>query len=193
MNLLRCIRTILDKDALIILMVLLMHLMIFLAVILYPPVKPAFLSREILTVNLLLDSIDRRIPSVPQKILGLSLNSKDSKVAVPSISVASNPETRVSSSLISKDIQSREKFVNPKPPYPLASRRLGEQGAVDLQLCLSHQGYVESVIVIKSSGYGRLDQSALETIKTWKFLALEMVEVPSSDCYRLPIYFRLEA
>jgi protein TonB len=92
-----------------------------------------------------------------------------------------------------KGIQSREQFSNPRPPYPLASRRMGEQGAVDLQLCLSQRGDVESVAVIKSSGYRRLDQSALETVKTWKFSALEMVTAPLSDCYRLPIQFRLEA
>jgi TonB family protein len=194
MDLLRWARTILDKDALILLIVLLMHLMVLIAASLYPLAKPDFLSREILAANLLVDSIDRHMPPVPQKTLGSSLSSKDSKVAVPPVSAASNPETGVpSSSLMSKDIQSREKFANPRPPYPLASRRLGEQGAVDLQLCLSQQGHVESVVVIKSSGYGRLDQSALETIKTWKFLALEVMKAPVSDCYRLPIYFRLEA
>jgi TonB family protein len=193
MDLLRCARTILDKDALILLMVLLVHLIIFITPSLYPLAKPAFLSREILAANLLVDSIDRRMPPVPQKTLGSSLSSEDSKVVVPVVSVASNPEAGApSSSLMSKDIQSREKFANPRPPYPLASRRMGEQGAVDLQLCLSHQGHVESVIVMKSSGYGRLDQSALETIKTWKFSALEVIKAPASDCYRLPISFRLE-
>ena len=194
MDLLGRARTVLNKDVLILLTVLGIHCIIFLAAGLYPPINPSFFSREILTVNLLVDLIDRRTPSVPQKTLGLSLSSKNPKVEAPSISEASNLELGVhSSSLMDKDIQSREKFGNPRPPYPLASRRMGEQGAVDLQLCLSHQGHIESVVVMKSSGYGRLDQSALETIKTWKFLALEMVKVPSSDCYRLPIHFRLEA
>lgn len=194
MDLLRCTGTKLNKDACILLMVLLMHFTIFLAASLYPLAKPPFFSREILTVDLLVDSSNRRISPVPKKTLGLSHSSKDSKVADPSVSAASKPEAEVrTSSTANKDLQSRAKFGNLRPPYPLASRRMGEQGAVDLRLCLSHQGQIESVVVIKSSGYGRLDQSALETIKTWKFLALEMLKVPSSDCYRLPIHFKLEA
>ena len=194
MDLLRSVRTIFDKDALIILMVLSIHLMFFLAVCLYPQGSPVLLSRDIVTLNLLADSSVQRMPSLPTKTLGLSLSPKDSTVAVTSISVAGNAGSKSpSSSLMGKDIQLREKYANPRPPYPLASRRMGEQGAVDLQLCLSHQGYVESVMVIKSSGYGRLDQSAVETIKTWKFSAVEMVKAPLSDCYRLPIHFRLEA
>jgi protein TonB len=185
---------ILDKDVLTILMVVSMHLIFFLAVGLYPQARPVLLSREILTLNLLVDSSDRRIPSPSTKTLDLSLSSQDSNLTATSISTAGNSEsTSSSSSLVGKDIRSREKFANPRPPYPLASRRMGEQGAVDLQLCLSHQGHVESVAVIKSSGYGRLDQSAVETIKTWKFSALEIVKVPMSDCYRLPIHFKLEA
>ena len=185
---------ILNKDVLTILMVVSIHLIFFLAMGLYPQARPVLLSREILTLNLLVDSGDRRMPPLPTKTLGLSLSPKDSTAVAAVISTAGNPESISSpSSLMGKDIRSREKFANPRPPYPLASRRMGEQGAVDLQLCLGYQGHVESVAVIKSSGYGRLDQSAVETIKTWKFSALEMVKVPMPDCYRLPIHFRLEA
>ena len=190
----RSTRMIFDKDVLTILIVLSMHLMLFLAACLYPQAHPVLLSREIIALNLLVDSSDRHMPSLPKKTLSLSLGPKDSTSVVTPISTASHPDaTSPTSSLMGKDVQSREKFGNPRPPYPLASRRMGEQGAVDLQLCLSQQGYVESVAVIKSSGHWRLDQSAVETIKTWKFLALEIPAAALSDCYRLPIHFRLEA
>jgi TonB family protein len=192
--LLRSIRMKLHKDVITILVVLSMHLMLLLAASLYTQTHSVLLSREIMTLNLLVDSSDGHIPTTPKKTLGLSIDSKDSTVAAISVSTAGQSDsTSPSSSLMGKGIQSREQFSNPRPPYPLASRRMGEQGAVDLQLCLSQQGDVESVAVIKSSGYRRLDQSALETVKTWKFSALEMVTAPSSDCYRLPIQFRLEA
>lgn len=191
---LRSVRLIFHKDALTILVVLCMHLILFLAAGLYLKDRSVLLSREIITLNLLVDSSDRHIPAPPKKTLGLSLSPKDSTVEAISISATGySDSTLPSPSSVGKDIQSREQFPNPRPPYPLASRRMGEQGAVDLQLCLSQQGHVESVAVIKSSGYRRLDQSAVETIKTWKFSALEIVTAPSSDCYRLPIYFRLEA
>ena len=181
------------KDVLTILVVLSMHLMLLLAASLYTQTHSVLLSREIMTLNLLVDSSDQHIPAPPKKTLGLHLSTKDSTVAVISIlTTGQTDSTSPSPSLMNKDIQLREQFQNPRPPYPLASRRMGEQGAVDLQLCLSQQGHVESVAVIKSSGYRRLDQSAVETIKTWKFSALERVAAPSSDCYRLPIHFRLE-
>ncbi len=189
----RSVRMIFDKDVLTILIVLSMHSILFLAAGLYPQARSVLSSREIIAINLLVDSGDRHIPALPKKTLGLNLSSKDSTVAAISISTAGHSDsTSPSSSLIGKDIESREQFANPRPPYPLASRRMGEQGAVDLQLCLSQQGHVESVSVMKSSGYWRLDQSAVETIKTWKFSALETVTAPLSDCYRLPIHFRLE-
>ncbi|CAM3637095.1 energy transducer TonB [Polynucleobacter arcticus] len=194
MDLLRSARMKLNRNAVVILLVISMHLVLFHAVSLYPRANPVLLSKDIITLNLFVDSSDRRIPSIPIKTLGFNLSPKDSKLTTSSISVVSDSESKSpSSSLASKGIQAREKFVNPRPPYPLASRRMGEQGAVDLQVCLSHRGNVESVVVMKSSGHQRLDQSALETIKTWKFSALEIVKAPSSDCYRLPIHFRLEA
>ena len=191
---LRSTRRIFDKDALIILMVISIHLIIFLAAGLYQRVAPVLLTRDVIALDLLENSKDQRASSELKQALDLSLDSKDTKVSVSSSSVVTNSSPIASpSSLMIQDIQARNQFANPKPPYPLVSRRMGEQGAVDLRLCLTNQGRIESVAVTKSSGYKRLDNSALETVKTWKFSPLEMVEASSSDCYRLPIYFKLEA
>jgi len=185
---------ILNRNALIILLVISIHLMIFLAGILSQPDASKDLSREITTVNLLVDSMDWHIPSAPQHSVGINSGAQASKAPVSIISTASSSEPKtLASSSSGQGIQARDQFMNPKPPYPLVSRRMGEQGEVDLQLCIAYQGHVESVVVINSSGYERLDRSALETIKTWKFSALEMAEVPRSECYRLPINFTLKA
>ena len=190
---LRSTRRIFDKDALIILMVISIHLIIFLAAGLYQRVAPVLLTRDVIALDLLENSKDQRASSELKQALDLSLDSKDTKVSVSSSSVVTNSSPIASpSSLMIQDIQARNQFANPKPPYPLVSRRMGEQGAVDLRLCLTYQGQIESVSVIKSSGYKRLDSSALETVKTWKFSPLEMVEASSSDCYCLPIHFKLE-
>jgi protein TonB len=87
----------------------------------------------------------------------------------------------------------RSVFFKPKPPYPLASRRMGEQGAVHLQLCVGALGFVESVKLTQSSGYQNLDRSAIETVKAWKFSALSAVSEKISECYQLPIHFQLES
>ena len=190
---LRSTRRIFDKDALVILIVISIHLIIFLTAGLYQRATPILLTRDVITLDLLENSKSQRASSRIKQALDLSLDPKDIKVSVSLSSVAtSSSPIAPPSSLRSQGIQARNQFTNPKPPYPLVSRRMAEQGAVDLRLCLTYQVQIESVSVIKSSGYKRLDSSALETVKTWKFSPLEMVEASSSDCYRLPIHFKLE-
>lgn len=87
----------------------------------------------------------------------------------------------------------RSLFFNPKPPYPLASRRMGEQGSVHLRLCIGAHGFVESVGLTQSSGYQNLDRSAIETVKAWKFSALTTASENAFECYQLPIHFQLES
>ena len=193
---LRSTRRIYDKDALVILIVISIHLIIFLTAGLYQRATPILLTRDVITLDLLDNSKSQRASSRIKQALDLSLapkDTKDTKVSVSLSSVATCSSPIAPPSLLrNQGIQARNQFANPKPPYPLVSRRMGEQGAVDLRLCLTYQGQIESVSVIKSSGYKRLDSSALETVKTWKFSPLEMVEASSSDCYRLPIHFKLE-
>ncbi|MBN2164286.1 MAG: energy transducer TonB [Pontiellaceae bacterium] len=52
-----------------------------------------------------------------------------------------------------------------KPAYPRISRRRGEQGTVILSVHVLTDGSVGSTTVIKSSGFRRLDESALKEIR----------------------------
>jgi protein TonB len=56
--------------------------------------------------------------------------------------------------------QSRE------PDYPPASRRLGEQGSLILEVLVDPNGRVTDARVVQTSGFERLDQAALDGIKT---------------------------
>jgi periplasmic protein TonB len=53
----------------------------------------------------------------------------------------------------------------PKPEYPPASRRLGEQGPVILQALIDADGRVTDMKLGQSSGFERLDQAAIDGIK----------------------------
>jgi protein TonB len=53
------------------------------------------------------------------------------------------------------------------PSYPSTSRRLGEAGAVVLQVELSETGRVAMARVQSSSGFDRLDEAALAAVRTW--------------------------
>lgn len=54
------------------------------------------------------------------------------------------------------------------PYYPLASKRLNEQGKVVLRVELGEDGKVANATVKSSSGFARLDEAALTAIKTWR-------------------------
>jgi TonB family protein len=80
---------------------------------------------------------------------------------------------------------------NPKPPYPLISRRLNEEGKVVLNVCVSLTGLVENLKLEKTSGYQRLDDIALETVKKWKFIPAKNHDRDINACYLLPVQFIL--
>jgi TonB family protein len=59
---------------------------------------------------------------------------------------------------------------NPKPVYPQEARNKGYQGDVLLKVEVLSNGRVGEIEVEKSSGYEMLDQSALTTVKKWRFI-----------------------
>jgi TonB family protein len=80
---------------------------------------------------------------------------------------------------------------NPKPPYPLMSRRLNEEGKVVLNVCVSLSGLVENLKLEKTSGHQRLDDIAIETVKKWKFIPAKTQDRDINACYLLPVQFIL--
>jgi protein TonB len=51
------------------------------------------------------------------------------------------------------------------PDYPPASRRLGEQGTVVLEVLVDPNGRAVEAKVVQSSGFARLDEAAVEGVK----------------------------
>lgn len=57
-----------------------------------------------------------------------------------------------------------------QPPYPTASRRLGEEGSVVLAVSIAADGSVTGVSLLRSSGFARLDAAALaHARRAWRF------------------------
>ncbi len=81
---------------------------------------------------------------------------------------------------------------NPAPNYPALSRRLKEQGKVLLEVEVSASGLVEQVVIIKSSGFERLDEVALKTVKNWRFIAAKKDQQLVASKVQVPINFILE-
>lgn len=81
---------------------------------------------------------------------------------------------------------------NVAPAYPPASRRLGEEGVVMLRIFVQTDGSVGDVTLQKSSGYNRLDQVAIATVKKWKLIPARRGSEPFATWYTLPFEFNLE-
>jgi protein TonB len=81
---------------------------------------------------------------------------------------------------------------NPPPPYPPLSKRLNEQGRVVIRARIEADGTASQAEVRTSSGYERLDQAALQTVKRWRYVPGKRAGVSEAMWFNIPIQFVLE-
>jgi protein TonB len=81
---------------------------------------------------------------------------------------------------------------NPKPTYPPLAFRLKLEGKVTLLAEVGSDGRAGEVKVLTSSGHELLDQSALSTVKQWKFTPARKDGVIVTQAVRIPITFSLK-
>ena len=82
---------------------------------------------------------------------------------------------------------------NPTPSYPFLSRKLAEQGKVLLQVTVTAAGTASHVYIKQGSGYPRLDQAALNTVRQWRFIPARHGDEAVSAQVVVPIVFRLDS
>lgn len=80
----------------------------------------------------------------------------------------------------------------PPPAYPRLSRRLGEQGKVVLRVLIGTDGKATQAQILTSSGYDRLDQTALTTVLGWRYVPGKRDGVAEAMWFNVPIQFVLE-
>lgn len=81
---------------------------------------------------------------------------------------------------------------NPEPVYPTASRRLGEEGTVQLRVLVSAEGRPVRVDIHRSSTHLRLDEAAAAALRAWRFVPARRGETTIEATVIVPIVFRLE-
>lgn len=81
---------------------------------------------------------------------------------------------------------------NPAPPYPPLSKRLGEQGKVLVRVQINTGGTAQQAEIARSSGFDRLDQTALQTVLKWRYVPGKRNGVPETMWFNVPINFVLE-
>lgn len=82
---------------------------------------------------------------------------------------------------------------NPKPAYPSISRRMGEEGEVRLRVHVDPAGNAQQIEIYRSSGFPRLDQAALDTVKQWRFIPARQGDQSISAWVIVPILFSLRS
>jgi protein TonB len=83
-------------------------------------------------------------------------------------------------------------LLNPKPAYPLLSKRLGEQGKVVVHVLIGIDGTAQKAEIRQSSGFERLDNAALATAQKWRYVPGKRAGVPEAMWFNVPINFVLE-
>jgi protein TonB len=82
---------------------------------------------------------------------------------------------------------------NPPPHYPPLSRRLREEGTVLVRVYVLPNGMPQVVELKHSSGCSRLDDSALQAVRKWRFLPARRGHEAVAAWVVVPIAFSLAA
>lgn len=81
---------------------------------------------------------------------------------------------------------------NPRPAYPAQSRRMREQGRVVVRVLIGVDGLAQKAEIRQSSGFERLDEAALNTVKNWRYVPGKRAGVVEAMWFSVPINYVLE-
>lgn len=114
--------------------------------------------------------------------------------ATPAVSPAGNqrPAANATAAAVVLPSTSADYLNNPAPPYPRQSKRLGEEGTVVIRVMITAEGRAEIAEIRTSSGYARLDDTALTTVKAWRFVPGKRNGLPEAMWFNVPIRFVLD-
>ncbi len=109
----------------------------------------------------------------------------------PAPKVVAAPTVRVSEAPVIPPDFTADQLNNPGPRYPSASRRSREEGTVMLKVLVSPDGRAQELLVATSSGFTRLDEAALATVKRWAFLPAKKAGKAVSAWVLVPVTFAI--
>lgn len=152
-------------------------------------IKPKKVVKKIVPVE---DATQPLIEATTEPVLE---SLPEEEMAVPVVEQKAAPEPVKATKV--EEIIEQPKFGvaylnNPAPNYPRLSRRIGEEGRVLLKVLVSEQGAAKAVEIDKSSGFARLDQSAVDAVKRWKFVPARKGTQALSAYVLVPINFSLD-
>jgi protein TonB len=80
---------------------------------------------------------------------------------------------------------------NPAPQYPAAAYTAGQEGVALVRVQVSAEGAAVAVGLEESSGFALLDQSALATVRLWRFSPARRAGLAVAHEILVPVRFQL--
>ncbi len=109
----------------------------------------------------------------------------------PPVAAAAPPPAPPAPAKVELPSSDADYLQNPKPPYPAMSKRLNEQGKVQVRVLIGADGAAQKAEIKQSSGFDRLDQSALDTVMRWRYVPGKRGGVAETMWFVVPITFVL--
>lgn len=81
---------------------------------------------------------------------------------------------------------------NPRPAYPMVSRRLKEEGVTLLRVEVGADGRPQQVLIEHGSGSDRLDRAARMAVRDWRFVPAREGDKAVSGWVTVPIIWKVE-
>lgn len=138
-----------------------------------------------------LDQPKLHIPQ-PEIVMAESLEPSTAPVAVASAAASAATSVATAPAVV-MPVFDADYLNNPSPSYPPLSRRMREQGVVYLRVLVSSDGTPDQIELKHSSGSVRLDESALCTVKKWRFVPARRGNQTVAAWVIVPIAFSLTA
>ncbi|TXI58704.1 MAG: energy transducer TonB [Limnohabitans sp.] len=129
--------------------------------------------------------------AVPSEAAPVVPAAASAATTAPAAAANQRPNT-TPSPVVSLPSSDADYLNNPAPAYPRMSRRQGEQGTVVLRVFINTEGRADKAEIRTSSGYSRLDEAALETVKRWRYVPGKRAGVPEAMWFNVPIRFVLD-
>ncbi len=82
-------------------------------------------------------------------------------------------------------------YQNPKPHYPMAAKRRGMEGVVELRVMVDSRGTPVTIEIKLSSGFQVLDREAIKAVWQWRFQAAKRAGMAVAGEVIVPVRYQL--
>lgn len=84
-------------------------------------------------------------------------------------------------------------YHNPKPRYPMAAKRRGMEGLVELRVIVDSRGQPINVEIKQSSGFQVLDREAVKAVRQWRFQPAQRAGIAVAGEVLVPVRYQLDS